>query len=268
MRGRRGLCVFSVKSSTGAKKSALIWFMTTPTKILLFEDERPIAETLVYALKTEGFEAVHVTTAGEGLRALEAAQGEFSLVILDVGLPDMNGFEVCKRIRTFSSVPIFFLTARNAEIDKIVGLEIGADDYITKPFSPREVTTRVKAIFRRIETSKAASGPQEKTSASPTRWMRGPFAVDEEKYQVQLSGESLELTRYEYGLLTALMRAPGRVYSRTQLMEKVWESPDMSLERTVDTHVKGLRMKLRERDPREFIVTHRGIGYSFTEEFA
>lgn len=228
-------------------------------KILLFEDERNIAETLIYALKTEGFDPVHVTTGAEGLSRL--SKEDFQLVILDIGLPDISGFEVCKRIRQFSSIPIFFLTARNSEIDKILGLEIGADDYITKPFSPREVTTRVKAIFRRIEHTQT----EGKTE---TRFSRGPFQVDAVKFQITLNGKALELTRYEFGLLQTLLKAPGRVYSRAQLMEIVWDSPDMSLERTIDTHVKALRVKLREFDAREFIVTHRGIGYSFDEDFS
>jgi two-component system, OmpR family, catabolic regulation response regulator CreB len=229
------------------------------TKILVFEDERSIAETLLYALTTEGFQAKHVTTGEAGLKLF--AEEPFDLIILDVGLPDLSGFEICKRIRQSSNVPIFFLTARSAEIDKIVGLEIGADDYITKPFSPREVTTRIKTIFRRIEASKpqAASGP---------KLSLGPFTVDAEKFQITLSGQLLELTRYEFGLLQVLLKAPGRVYSRAQLMELVWDTPDMSLERTIDTHVKALRMKLKALDPREFILTHRGIGYSFTEDFS
>lgn len=227
-------------------------------KILLFEDERNIAETLLYALKTEGFDPSHVTTGEAGLKSL--SNEDFQLVILDIGLPDMSGFDVCQRIRKFSAVPIFFLTARNSEIDKILGLEIGADDYITKPFSPREVTTRVKAIFRRIELTQS-EGKKE------TRFSRGPFQVDAIKYQITLSGKLLELTRYEFGLLQILLKNPGRVYSRSQLMELVWDSPDMSLERTVDTHVKALRMKLREIDEREFLITHRGIGYSFSEDF-
>jgi two-component system, OmpR family, catabolic regulation response regulator CreB len=218
-------------------------------RILVFEDEPAIAENLVYALETEGFTAQRAATAHEGL-ALFAREGA-DLVILDVGLPDMNGFDVCKRLRATSAVPIFFLTARSEEVDRIVGLEIGADDYIVKPFSPREVTARVKALFRRLTTHAAA------------RSSAGPFTLDEPRRRILFRGVNLELSRYEYGLLKVLVERPGIVFSRTQLMEKVWEEPDMSLERTVDSHIKALRAKIRTIDSdREWIETHRGFGYS------
>lgn len=222
-------------------------------RILVFEDEPAIAENLVYALETEGFLARRAATAREGLE-LFAREGA-DLVILDVGLPDINGFEVCKRIRATSAVPIFFLTARSDEVDRVVGLEIGADDYVVKPFSPRELTARVKALFRRLTSHTA---PPEGT---------GPFLVDEPRRRILFRGQNLGLSRYEFGLLKALVQRPGIVFSRGQLMEKVWEEPDMSLERTVDSHIKAIRAKIRALDPAsEWIETHRGFGYSLTAD--
>jgi len=227
--------------------------MTKP-KILLVEDEANIAETLMYALDTDGFHATRVGTGHQALREVQTQN--FDLIILDVGLPDQNGFEVCKKIRHFSQVPIFFLTARSEEIDKVVGLEIGADDYITKPFSPREVTARVKALFRRLQ---GAATPQVKAA--------GSFAIDDSKFSISFKQQPLSLTRYEYGLFKVLLRRPGQVYSREQLMQEVWAEPEMSLDRTVDTHIKSLRTKLRQLDCElDVIVTHRGVGYSVKED--
>ena len=224
-------------------------------KILLFEDETNIAETLIYALETDGFVATRVATGAEGLRLL--GEKPFDLVILDVGLPDQTGFEVCKKIRKTSEVPIFFLTARSEEIDKIIGLEIGADDYITKPFSPREVTARVKSLFRRLNSV----GEQKSTKAI------GPFAVDEAKVQISFKGSVLPLTRYEFGILNLLLRRPGQVFSREQIMQEVWDEPEMALDRTVDTHIKSLRTKLKAVAPEaDVIITHRSLGYSLKEK--
>jgi two-component system catabolic regulation response regulator CreB len=223
-------------------------------RILVFEDEPAIAENLMYALETEGFAARRVATAAEGLALL--ARETFDLVVLDVGLPDMSGFDVCKRIRAGSAVPIFFLTARSEEVDRIIGLEIGGDDYIVKPFSPREVTARVKALFRRLSAGTAAP-----------RRHSGPFTIDEPRRRILFRGQDLDLSRYEFGLLKALVERPGVVFSRGQLMEKVWEEPDMSLERTVDSHVKAVRAKIRRLDGgTDWIETHRGFGYSLADE--
>lgn len=225
--------------------------------ILIVEDETSIAETLLYALTTDGFAPVRVATGTEALQLIR--ESRFALIILDVGLPDVNGFELCKQIRKSSDVPVFFLTARNDEVDKIVGLEIGADDYITKPFSPREVSARVKSLLRRLESYATAPAAAVAPSAL--------FEVDDEKFKIKFRGRVLELTRYEFGLLKVLVRKPGRVFSREQLMEQVWDEPDMALDRTVDTHVKSLRGKLREVDPEtEVILTHRGLGYSIRED--
>lgn len=226
-----------------------------PTRrILLVEDEPSIADNIVYALKTEGFASTWCRTGQEALRYF--ASEAFALVILDVGLPDVSGFELCKEIRARSSVPIVFLTARKAEIDRVVGLEIGADDYVMKPFSPRELTARIRAILRRTEAGENSARPNDPPL----------FAIDEERCRIQYGGTALQLSRYEFRLLRVLIQKPGRVYSRDQLMELAWEEPDTALDRTVDAHIKTLRAKLRAVRPEEDpIQTHRGLGYSLKE---
>jgi two-component system catabolic regulation response regulator CreB len=222
-------------------------------KILLVEDEPSIADNIVYALKTEGFAPTWCQTGQDGLEKF--AQQAFALVILDIGLPDLNGFELCKQLRARSTVPIVFVTARKDEIDRVVGLEIGADDYVVKPFTPRELTARVKAILRRTDTSGAVQ-PQ----VAPR------FSIDEERCEIRYCGTPLQLSRYEFRLLKVLVRKPGRVYSRDQLMELAWEEPDTALDRTVDAHIKTLRAKLRAvREDEDPIRTHRGLGYSLKD---
>ena len=218
----------------------------------MIEDEKNIAENLAYALKTEGFGFQHAMTASEGLQKLKDLS--FDLVILDVGLPDMSGFELCKLIRKTSMVPIFFLTARSEEVDKVLGLEIGADDYVTKPFSPREMTARVKAFFRRHHDVQLKEVSQ---------LQKGPFAIDEDQYRISYNNQSLDLRKYEFSILRFFLDHPGKVYSRMQIMEQVWTEPDMSMERTVDTHIKVIRAQLKRFTEKEFIQTHRGFGYSF-----
>jgi two-component system catabolic regulation response regulator CreB len=242
-------------------------------KILIIEDEPAIADTLVYALKTEGFDPHWCATGHAGLAALDVQP--FALVVLDVGLPDGSGFEFCKTIRLKSSVPVFFLTARNDEIDRVVGLEIGGDDYLVKPFSPRELTARIKAILRRTNghnanfNAAATLPPSTDSSVEKTKGSPHPpprFAVDEARCRISFRGQALELTRYEFRLLKALVAAPGRVFSRDQLMTAAWEEPDASLDRTVDAHIKTVRAKLRAIDPaHDPIQTHRGLGYSLRE---
>ena len=231
--------------------------------ILIVEDEPAIADTLLYALKTEGFSPEWCATGRAGLAAL--ATKNFSLVVLDVGLPDGSGFEVCKEIRARSAVPVLFLTARNTELDRVLGLELGGDDYLVKPFSPRELTARVKAILRRTNghsLTVAAPAPAA-SAAAPAGPAEPELAVDEERCTIRFRGVALELTRYEYRLLKTLAAKPGRVLSREQLMAAAWEDPGASLDRTVDAHIKTVRAKLRavapETDP---IQTHRGLGYS------
>jgi two-component system, OmpR family, catabolic regulation response regulator CreB len=225
--------------------------LAAPT-ILIAEDEAAIADTVTYALRAEGYAAQHVLLGGEVESRVRA--GGIALVVLDVGLPDMTGFDVCRALRAFSDVPVIFLTARAAEIDRVLGLELGADDYVVKPFSPRELVARVRARLRR----------RTQTAGDP--WQRvGAFELDREGVRIRYLGHALDLTRYEYGVLQALLARPGAVLSRTQLMERVWTDALESSDRTVDTHVKTLRSKLRaagaagDEGP---IHTHRGLGYS------
>lgn len=218
--------------------------------ILLIEDEASIADTVVYALESEGLRCLWRPLGGEGLAVLR--QEEIALVILDVGLPDGNGFEFCKAIRTFSTVPIIFLTARNHEIDRIVGLEIGADDYVSKPFSPRELAARVKVILRRGQLPGQATTPAD-------------FFIERAKGRIRYRGALLELTHYEYRILALFLQQPERIFSRGQIMDQVWSEPEVSLERAVDTHIKSLRAKLAAVDAAaDPIHTHRGMGYSLS----
>lgn len=241
--------------------------MNEPRPILIVEDEPAIADTLIYALKTEGFAPEWCATGRAGLAAVEAAARAgrpFALVVLDVGLPDGTGFEVCKALRKTSSVPVIFLTARNGEIDRVLGLELGGDDYLVKPFSPRELTARVKAILRRVAPGGAAAVAPAGPAAAQQE-----FIVDEARCVVTYRGVGLELTRYEFRLLKVLVEQPGRVFSREQLMNAVWEDPGASLDRTVDAHIKTVRAKLRavagDADETDVIRTHRGLGYSLRE---
>jgi two-component system catabolic regulation response regulator CreB len=225
-------------------------------RILVVEDETGIADNITFALQTEGFAVQCCTTGGEARSCL--AEGGVDLVVLDIGLPDTNGFDLCKEIRRESDVPIIFLTARSEEIDRIVGLEIGGDDYMVKPFSPRELSARVRAVLRR-------SGRGAKDSGAPAG---SPLAIDPNRKIVTYFGTPLELSRTEFRLLEALMSRPGWVFSRDQLMEMAWEEPEASLDRTVDTHIKTIRAKLRAVRPDiNPIRTHRGLGYSLRESW-
>ncbi|MDR1888121.1 MAG: two-component system response regulator CreB [Zoogloeaceae bacterium] len=226
-------------------------------EILIVDDEPAIADTLAYALAAEGYAT---DRCGLGLEAVErVAAKAYALVILDVGLPDMSGFEVCRQVRRHSDVPVIFLTARTEEVDRIVGLELGADDYVAKPFSPRELVSRVRAILRRARGANGESAQKTDTNAADNAL----FQIDREGMRVACRGHWLNLTRYEYRLLSCLLERPGWVFSRAALMERVWQDAEETEDRTVDTHIKTLRGKLRallpEHDP---IVTHRGLGYS------
>ncbi len=226
-----------------------------PQKILVVEDEPAIADNITYALATEGFEVEWCDT-GEKARA--ALSDETELIVLDVGLPDCNGFDLCREIRKSSNVPILFLTARGDEIDRVVGLEIGGDDYVVKPFSPRELSARVKAILRRRPLENHPEGGAPPPSAA--------FTVDANRRRISFRGQPLDLSRYEFRILEILVERPGWVFSRDQLMQQAWEEPGFSTDRTVDTHIKTLRAKLREVEPDQNpIRTHRGLGYSLKE---
>ena len=229
------------------------------TLVLVVEDEPAIAETILYALETAGFDFVHAETGGDGLAFFATRSPEF--IILDVGLPDRSGFDVCREIRKTSEVPILFLTARESEIDRVVGLELGADDYVVKPFSPRELTARVQAILRRTQRQ-AAEVAKEKIPDQ----RRGRLELLLDRFQARCDGRDLGLSRYEFGMLKVFMKHPGRVFSRDQLMEMVWDEPEAALDRTVDAHIKTLRRKMHEVDPGfDPVKTHRGLGYSFDD---
>ena len=221
-------------------------------RILIVDDEPAILDNIQYVLEAEGLETLRLT---EGLAVLPLlARERVDLILLDIGLPDVSGLDLCREIRRAHGVPIIFLTARSAEIDKVVGLEMGADDYVPKPFSPRELAARVKAVLRRT------------AATPPPRGGHPAFAVDEARRRIAYHGKTLDLSRTEYELLATFLRRPGQVYSREQLKSIIWEQPGTSLERSVDGHVKNLRAKLKSVDPdHDPIVTHRGIGYSLKE---
>jgi two-component system catabolic regulation response regulator CreB len=240
-------------------------------RILLVEDESGIADTLQYVLATDGFVPVWCSTAEEALRQFAAEPP--ALAVLDVGLPDMNGFELLKRLQALpggAQVPMLFLTARSDEIDRVVGLELGADDYIAKPFSPRELVARVRGILRRSARPAAAASAPALTPAptpAPAAAAPSPFALDEERHQIRFYARLLELSRYEYGILRLLVQRPGRVFTRDELLEKVWDDPGESFDRTVDAHIKTLRAKLKAVAPGvEPIRTLRGTGYALSED--
>lgn len=234
-------------------------------RILLVEDESGIADTLQYVLATDGFSPVWCSTAQEAIRQFAAEPP--ALVVLDVGLPDLNGFELFKRLQALpggAQVPMLFLTARSDEIDRVVGLELGADDYIAKPFSPRELVARVRGILRRSVRTASAATPAPAPAARPATQ---PFALDEERYQIRFYGRVLELSRYEYGILRLLVQRPGRVFTRDDLLRQVWDDTSDSFDRTVDAHIKTLRAKLKAIAPgAEPIRTLRGTGYALSED--
>jgi two-component system catabolic regulation response regulator CreB len=234
--------------------------MLSKPRILLVEDESGIADTIQYVLSTDGFAPVWCSTAEQALREFE--QEVPALAILDVGLPDLNGFELFKQLQALpggQQVPMLFLTARSDEIDRVVGLELGADDYIAKPFSPRELVARVRTILRRS----VRPVPLPLMAAAPPK----VFAVDEERRQIRYYGRPLELSRYEYGILRLLVQKPGRVFTRDELLDKVWDGNSDSFDRTVDAHIKTLRAKLKAVAPElEPIRTLRGSGYALSED--
>ena len=215
-------------------------------KILIVEDEPAIADALQFVLQSEGFVTHHTTTLQNTRHAL--TQLSFDLIVLDIGLPDGSGFDLCRELQAQGTVPILFLSARHEEVDRILGLELGADDYVSKPFSPREVAARIRAILRR------------KTRHSPCYSVepKGIYA-DLQKACAYVHGQKVELTPNELRLLHQLQMHPGQVFSREQLMQAVWEQPGSATERTVDAHIKTLRKKI----PQAPITTHRGFGYSW-----
>jgi DNA-binding response OmpR family regulator len=221
------------------------------------DDEQSVQQLLTYPLRKEGYEVVGALDGREALDRLN--DSSFELVVLDVMLPKLDGFDVCRQIRARSAVPIIMLTAKTEEIDKVLGLELGADDYITKPFSVREFRSRVKAVLRR-----AAHVRGDESLEEPIE--QGELRIDFDKRHVQVREVSVRLTYVEFEILAALARSPGRVFSRSMLLERVWGDSAYRDPRTVDVHIRHLREKL-EQDAKhpELIFTVRGVGYRFRE---
>jgi DNA-binding response OmpR family regulator len=227
-------------------------------RILLVDDEQAVQTLLTYPLRKDGYDVVPATTGQEALERFR--EGAFDLVVLDVMLPQLDGFEVCKALRARSAVPIIMLTAKAEEFDKVLGLELGADDYITKPFSMREFRSRVKAVLRRAELRRDG----DESSDAPIEF--GDLRMDFAKRHVEVRGEPVKLTYVEFEILAILARHPGRVFSRTMLLERLWGDSAYRDPRTIDVHIRHLREKI-ERDPKEpeLIFTVRGVGYHFRD---
>jgi len=223
------------------------------TRVLVVEDEESISDPLSYLLRQEGFEVAVAATGPEGLAEFD--RGGADIVLLDLMLPGLSGTEVCRTLRTKSSVPVIMLTARDSEVDKVVGLELGADDYVTKPFSSRELVARVRAVLRR---------GSETEDAAPLALEAGPVRMDVDRHVVTVAGEQTPMPLKEFELLEMLLRNAGRVLTRGQLIDRVWGADYVGDTKTLDVHVKRLRAKL-EPDPGnpQHLVTVRGLGYKF-----
>ncbi|HSP71663.1 MAG TPA: response regulator transcription factor [Gaiellaceae bacterium] len=231
--------------------------MADASTILLVDDEESVQKLLTYPLERDGY---HVVQARDGEEALTRfGQQPIDLVVLDIMLPKLDGLEVCKRLRTSSAVPIIMLTARDDELDKVLGLELGADDYITKPFSIREFRSRVRALLRRASLQRVEPEESQRIEV-------GDLVIDLERRVVEVRGEPAQLTYVEFELFRIMASHPGRVYSRRLLLEELWGSADYRDPRTIDVHVRHLREKL-ELEPREpeYIQTVRGVGYRFRD---
>ena len=233
------------------------------SKILIVEDDKTLLEVLKYNLMREGYEVV---TALDGLQALKASREEKpDLVILDIMLPELNGLEVCRILRKETIVPVIMLTAKVEEIDRIVGLEMGADDYVTKPFKMRELIARVRALLRRMDMLKRESEAVSEEN-SPVSVRAGELEVDFIRHQVTMNGSFLEFTPKEFDLLAFLMKNKGRVLTRDHLLDKVWGYEYAGDTRTVDVHVRWLRQKIEKDATRpRYLLTVRGIGYKFED---
>jgi two-component system, OmpR family, response regulator len=229
--------------------------MPDSSTILLVDDEDAVQKLLAYPLERDGFRVVQARDGEEAL--VRFAQEQVDLVVLDLMLPKLDGLEVCKRLRASSTVPIIMLTARDDELDKVLGLELGADDYITKPFSIREFRSRVRALLRRAAIPSSGRGEDETIE-------RDGLRIDVGHRDVHVSGRAVQLTYVEFELLRTLAASPGRVFSREMLLQALWGGSEYREPRTIDVHVRHLREKL-ERDPSvpEYILTVRGVGYRF-----
>lgn len=226
-------------------------------RVLVVDDEVRIREVVQYALEREGF---RVSAVEDGTKAVDTlARGGFDLVVLDVMMPGVDGLEVCRRVRATSKVPILFLSARADEIDRVLGLELGGDDYLVKPFSPRELVARVRAVLRRIEAKDEAPEPKRK------KLVHGKITVDPERHEVFWVDAPITLTPTELGLLAALLERPGIVLSRGQLMQRAYSYDNLVTERTIDTHVRRIRAKFRAAGGEDPIATVHGVGYKAAE---
>jgi len=218
--------------------------------VLIVEDEKKLANILIEYLNKDGFQTKHISTGSQVIPWVR--KHDPNLILLDLMLPEMNGKEICQEIRTFSSLPIIMVTAMVEEIDRLIGLELGADDYICKPFSPKEVTARVKAVLRRSDPDYIKSSQSS------------GFQVNPDQYSITLAGQKLDLTPVEFRLLSMFIEYPNRVYNRDQILNKVFDDGRIVLDRTVDTHIKNLRQKLKAINPEsDYIRSIYGIGYSF-----
>ncbi len=224
------------------------------TRVLVVEDEESYRDALAYVLHKEGFEVAVAATGPQALEEFERSGAD--IVLLDLMLPGLSGTEVCRRLRLTSTVPVIMVTAKDDEVDTVVGLELGADDYVTKPYSPRELVARVRAVLRRGQDS---DGP-----AAPATLEHGPVRMDVERHTVTVGGSAVRLPLKEFELLELLLRNSGRVLTRGQLIDRVWGSNYVGDTKTLDVHVKRLRAKI-EPDPAtpRFLVTVRGLGYKF-----
>ena len=250
-----------------ARRAALITLVrlaetTVPersARILLVDDEQSIQTLLSYPLRKEGYDVVQATDGRQALERFE--EQSFDLVVLDLMLPRIDGLEVCRRLRSRSAVPIIMLTAKSEEIDKVVGLELGADDYITKPFSLREFSSRIKAALRRAEMSR----PDQALPGEEPLVIR-ELRIDFAKRSVRIRGDDAQLTYVEFEILSALARAPGRVFTRDMLLARIWGDSAYRDPRTIDVHIRHLREKV-ERDAKdpEYLFTVRGVGYRFRD---
>ncbi len=233
-----------------------------PTRILLADDEQSILTLLSYPLRQDGYDVVRASSGAEALERF--AESDFDLVVLDVMMPSVDGLEVCRRMRASSSVPIIMLTAKTEEIDKVLGLELGADDYITKPFSIREFRSRVKAALRRSSMRPPSSSVDGAEQAEPLE--AGELRLDFDKRTLRIRDEVVRTTFVEFEIVGVLARHPGRVFTREGLLERIWGDSAYRDPRTIDVHIRHLREKI-ERDPKEpeYIFTVRGVGYRFRD---
>jgi DNA-binding response OmpR family regulator len=233
------------------------------SRILLVDDERAILTLLSYPLRKDGYEVVQASDGSEALSRF--AESRFDLVVLDVMMPKLDGLEVCRRLRANSSVPIIMLTAKAEEIDKVLGLELGADDYITKPFSMREFRSRVKAALRRAGMGSAEAAQPEQEDEPPLQ--SGELAIDFAKRSVRVRGEHVQTTFVEFEILSALALSPGRVFTRDVLLARIWGDSAYRDPRTIDVHIRHLREKveLDAKEP-EYLFTVRGVGYRFRDD--